>query len=189
MAQTSLLKPQTCFLHVIDVQESLMKQIHNVEKVIATIKLMIRCARILEVPILANTQYKKGLGLYVPELEMEMEGIERPDKVEFSCFGSSETVTLIDKLAPSVTNMLITGVETHICVYQTAMHALERGFTPYIVSDAVSSRHLEHHQAGLQRLANAGCVIGPAEMFIYELLGKAGTEQFKNVLPLIVEQG
>lgn len=189
MAESSFLKPQTSFLHVIDMQGSLMRQIHNVEAVTATAKLMMQCSKILGLPILANTQYKKGLGPYVPELEEMMSGIPRPDKVEFNAFANSETATLVNRLPASVTCMLIVGVETHICIYQTAMGALERGITPYIVSDAVSSRSPENHKAGLARMQAEGCVVGPAEMFIYEMLGKAGSPEFKQILPFIVERG
>lgn len=189
MAAEKLLTPQTCFLHVIDVQESLMKQIQNADGVVGTVRLMLRCARILGLPVLANTQYKKGLGPYVGDLEDEVRGVPRPDKVEFNAFANKETSARIRQLPGQITNMLIVGVETHICVCQTALAALASGITPYIISDGVSSRHLEHHQAGLARMAQAGCVVGPAEMFIYELLGRAGTPEFKQVLPLIVERG
>ncbi|WP_163337064.1 isochorismatase family protein [Desulfopila sp. IMCC35008] len=189
MAAPGLLKPETCFLHVVDVQESLMRQIHNAEAVAATVKLMLRCSKILGLSILANTQYRKGLGVYVPELEELMDGIPRPDKVEFNAFANNETAALVDKLPASVTCMLIVGVETHICIHQTAMGALARGITPYIVSDAVSSRTPENHRAGLARMQAEGCVVGPAEMFIYEMLGKAGSPEFKQILPFIVEKG
>lgn len=189
MAANGLLKPDTCFLHVVDVQESLMRQIHNAEEVAANVKLMLHCSKILGLPILANTQYKKGLGLYVPEIEELMEGVSRPDKVEFNAFANKETATLVDTLPASVTCMLIVGVETHICIHQTAMGALEKGITPYIVSDAVSSRTPENHQAGLARMQAEGCVVGPAEMFIYEMLGRAGSPEFKQILPFIVERG
>jgi nicotinamidase-related amidase len=189
MAESKLLNPQTCFLHVIDVQESLMRQIHNADTVVATVKLMLQCSKILGLSVLANTQYKKGLGLYVPELEGMMDDIPRPDKVEFNALANNETANLFDQLPSSVTRMLIVGVETHICIHQTAMGALARGITPYIVSDAVSSRNPENHKAALARMQAEGCVVGPAEMFIYEMLGKAGSPEFKQILPFIVERG
>jgi nicotinamidase-related amidase len=125
----------------------------------------------------------------VPEIEAMMDDIQRPDKVEFNAFANNETATLVSRLPASVTCMLIVGVETHICIHQTAMGALKRGITPYIVSDAVSSRSQENHQAGLARMRAEGCVVGPAEMFIYEMLGKAGSPEFKQILPFIVERG
>ena len=141
MVDENLLKPDTCFLHIIDVQESLMKQIHNADGVADVVLLMLRCARIMGMPVLANTQYKKGLGPYVGDLEEEVQGVPRPDKVEFNAFANKETASRVSRLPAPVTNMLIVGVETHICVCQTALGALSRGIKPYIVSDGVSSRH------------------------------------------------
>jgi nicotinamidase-related amidase len=186
MVNTRLLTPANCCLHIVDVQESLMRQIHEVRRVIDTAVLMIHAARILKIPIFANTQYRKGLGPYVPEIEALVESIPRPDKVEFNAFANHKTAELLAGLPKSVSTLVLVGVETHICIYQTAMGALQRGLTPWIVSDGVSSRLRESHEAGLQRLEKLGAIIGPAEMLIYELLGKAGTAQFKEILPYII---
>ncbi len=163
-----------------------MAHIHEADRVAANIARLIECAKILQVPILANTQYKKGLGLYVAELEEMMEGIPRPDKTEFNALTNIETRALVNKLPDSVTTLILAGVETHICIYQTAMGALERGLIPWVVADAVSSRTRANHELGLARLAAAGAIVGPAEMIIYELLGRAGTPEFKAILPYVV---
>ncbi len=188
MVTTTFLNPENSFLHLMDIQDSLMARIHNANGVIETAALLLQCAEVLELPIIANTQYKKGLGPYSASLQEAVAKVPCIDKVEFNVFANDETVAFINDLPASVTNMVMVGVETHICICQTALAALERGITPYVVSDGVSSRHLDYHEAALQRLAAAGAVIGPAEMFVYELLGKAGTPQFKEVLPLIVER-
>lgn len=189
MGNHTLLKPADCCLHIIDPQKSLMAQIHEADRVTKVIKLMIECARILNIPTIANTQYMKGLGPYVDELEGMMEGIPRPDKTEFSAYANEATQAVLHDLPTSVSTVIIVGVETHICIYQSAMGAMQRGLRPWIVSDAVSSRSLENHQLGLERLRGEGAVIGPAEMIIYELLGKAGTAEFKQVLPHIIAFG
>jgi isochorismate hydrolase len=89
-------------------------------------------------------------------------------------------------LPESVTTLILVGVETHICIYQTAMGAMEQGLTPWVVADAVSSRTKVNYQLGLSRLNAVGAIVGPAEMIIYELLGRAGTPEFKAMLPHIV---
>ncbi len=183
----TLVKPAECYLHIIDPQQSLMAHIHRAERVAAVIKLMLAGTGILNIPVIANTQYKKGLGGYVPLLEPLMEGIPRPDKTEFSAIANAATRTLIDTLPGTVNTMILVGVETHICIYQTAMGALERGLIPWIVADGVSSRSVENHELGLTALRSAGARVGPAEMIIYELLGKAGTPQFKEILPFILD--
>jgi len=181
-----LLTPAECCLHIIDPQQSLMTHIHQAEQVVKVITFMLAGARILSIPVIANTQYKKGLGAYVPELEALMEGIPRPDKTEFGALNNVETRALIDRLPATVNTMIMVGVETHICVYQTAIGALERGIVPWIVSDGTSARNVQHHELALAALRAAGAMIGPAEMIIYELLGRAGTPQFKEILPFIV---
>jgi nicotinamidase-related amidase len=186
MKNTSI-KPADCYLHVIDPQQSLMAHIYEAEKVAAVIGLMITSAKILNIPIIANTQYKKGLGGYVAELEPLLEGIPRPDKVEFNALADEETGKLVDQLPNTISTVILVGVETHICIYQTAMGALRRGLTPRIVADGVSSRNIQNHELGLAALRSSGVKVGPAEMIIYELLGKAGTPQFKEILPFILD--
>ena len=163
-----------------------MAHIHGAERVVANIARLIECARILKLPILANTQYKKGLGPYVPQLEGMMAGIPRPDKTEFNALANSETRALVDHLPGAVNTLILVGVETHICIYQTAMGALDQGLTPWVVADAVSSRTHANHELGLARLSAAGAIVGPAEMIIYELLGRAGTPEFKAMLPHVI---
>jgi hypothetical protein len=185
--KNTLVRPADCYLHVIDPQQSLMAHVYDAERVSTVIKFMLTGAGILNIPIIANTQYKKGLGPYVAELESLMEGIPRPDKTEFSALANEETEKLVDALPDSVNTMILVGVETHICIYQTAMGALERGLIPWVVADGVSSRSRENHGLGLAMLRAAGAKVGPAEMIIYELLGKAGTPKFKEILPFILD--
>ncbi len=181
-----LLVPQDVCLQVIDVQEKLMAKIHQADRVTATVELMMRCAAILHLPVVANTQYSKGLGPYVAPLEALAEGMTRFDKTEFNALANRETATFFDALPTTVNTVALVGVETHICVYQTAMALLARGLRVWVVSDGVSARRESDHQAGLSCLAAAGVIVGPAEMLVYELLGKAGTTEFKEILPLIV---
>lgn len=181
-----MLKPESCYLHIIDPQQRLMSQIHEAERVTCTIEKMIHCMEIMNVPIIANTQYKKGLGLYPVVLECLVAAVPRPDKLHFNALADPETSLLVEGLPSSVNSAILVGVETHICIYQTAMGLLERGIKPWIVSDGVSSRSRENHQLGLLRLREVGALVGPAEMLLYELLVKAGTPEFKAVLPHIV---
>lgn len=163
-----------------------MSQIHEAERVVDTITKMVHCAKILNLPIIANTQYKKGLGSYVSALEELMGEIPRPDKTEFNAIANPETKALVTNLPKKVNTAILVGVETHICIYQTALGLQELGITPWIVADGVSSRSETNSKLGLARLQNLGAAVGPAEMIVYELLGKAGTAQFKAVLPHIL---
>lgn len=181
-----LLTPENVCLHIIDVQQSLMAKIHGAKKVSSTVELMIHCAEILALPIVANTQYLKGLGPYVPELEPLVEKLDRFDKVEFNALANEATAAFIKSLPDTVTTVALVGVETHICIYQTAMGLLDQGLDVWVVTDGVSSRNIEDHRDGLARMRTMGVAMGPAEMLIYELLGRAGSQEFKKVLPYII---
>lgn len=184
--QNKLLAPENVCLQVVDVQKTLMSKIHGVEKVSSTVELMIRCSQVLGIPVVANTQYKKGLGPYVENVETLVTDIPQFDKVEFNAVANKETETFIDGLPQSVTTIALVGVETHICIYQTAMGLLQKGLDVWVVTDGVSSRNLDDHRDGLARLQTVGASLGPAEMLIYELLGKAGSQEFKQILPFII---
>jgi Isochorismatase family len=181
-----MLKPENCYIHIVDPQERLMPQIYEAERVVATIEKIVHCGRILGLPIIANTQYEKGLGAYVPPLEDLVAGVPRPDKTEFNALANDETRTLVAGLPKTVNTAILVGVETHICIYQTAMGLLDSGLTPWVVVDGVSSRTAQNSDLGLGRLQAVGAVLGPMEMILYELLGKAGTPEFKAILPHIL---
>lgn len=179
----SFLRSEQCCLYVVDPQEKLMAHIHEADRVSRNIGLMIHLARTLDFPVVANTQYRKGIGPIVPELAQLLEDVTCPDKICFNGFGDAGVRSEIEKLPPSVDTLFVCGVETHICIYQTVVGALQAGFKVWVVADAVSSRSPLHDRLGQERLRELGAVLAPAEMIIYELLQKAGTEQFKAMLP------
>ncbi len=182
-ASDCILNPRRCCLMVIDPQERLMKAIHKADKVVKNTTLMIHCCRTFGIPILATTQYLKGLGPFVPEIADLLSDVPAIDKVEFNAFANPKIRGFLKGLSPCIDTLLITGVETHICIYQTAAGALNNGYRPWVVADAVSSRDKRNKKYGLSRLTTMGITVGPAEMAIYELLGKAGTAEFKTMLP------
>ncbi len=183
--EISFLQAKQCCLYVIDPQERLMAHIHEAERVIKNIGLMIQLANTFSIPILANTQYKKGIGPVVPELAELLFEVPCPDKVEFNAMSNPAVRAELDRLDEAVDTLLICGVETHICIYQTARSAVEAGYRVRVVADAVSSRTLKNDSYGQQRLREIGVAVEPAEMIIYELLQKAGTAEFKAMLPYL----
>lgn len=177
------LVPERCCLLVIDPQERLMAHIHNADRVAKNISLMIRLARVFSLPKVACTQYKKGIGPFVPEVDELLEGTISIDKLEFNALANDQVRAALDDLSSEVDTLLVCGVETHICIYQTGLGALQACYDVRIVADGVSSRTSENHALGLARLREAGAVVMPAEMIIYEFLQKAGTAAFKDMLP------
>ena len=140
-------------------------------------------------PLVATTQYARGLGPTVPEIaELAGDG-EVIDKTCFGCFGSEEFGRALEERAAGRGSLLVMGIETHICVLQTVLGALGRGLTAHVASDAVSARSEHDHERGLERMAAAGAVLSTAEMAVYELLGASDTAAFKALLPLLRERG
>jgi nicotinamidase-related amidase len=176
------LEAKQCALIVIDIQEKLLPPIFEKEQLIKNAQLLIRLAGILKIPTIATAQYTKGLGNTVPEIRSLVpdSGI---DKQVFSCFGSDVFCSMLKRLPGRRNTLLLCGMESHICVMQTALNALREGYLVHVASDAVSSRTEWNWKVGLERMRAAGAVISSTEMMIYELLRSSNTEAFKQMLP------
>jgi len=176
------LDAEQCALIVIDIQEKLLPPIFQREQLIKNAQLLIRLAGILKIPTITTAQYTKGLGNTVPEIRSLVpdSGI---DKQVFSCFGSDVFCSMLKRLPGRRNTLLLCGMESHICVMQTALNALRDGYLVHVASDAVSSRTEWNWKIGLERMRAAGAVISSTEMMIYELLRSSGTEAFKQMLP------
>ena len=175
------LDPAECALIVIDIQEKLLPPIFERERVVKNSQLLIRAAGILKIPTIATTQYAKGLGETVSDVKSLLPS-EPIDKQMFSCFGSDVFCSVVKRLPGRRNTVLLCGMESHICVAQTALAALRDGYLVHVASDAVSSRTEWNWRIGLDRMRAAGAVISSTEMIIYELLRSSGTEEFKKML-------
>ncbi len=176
--EQALLKRDRCLLVVIDAQQRLMPVIHEHQGITENLVRLARFAGIIDLPVVVTEQQK--LGSTLPELARHLP--EPVSKISFDCFGCPEFVRALDDLGRDT--LVLTGVESHICVAQTALSALGR-YRVQVVSDAVGSRSPHNLEVALRRLQAAGVEITSTEMFIYELLGRAGTEEFKATLPLV----
>ncbi len=177
------LEAEQCALVVIDIQEKLLPPIFQKEQLVRNAQLLIRAAGILKIPALVSTQYAKGLGATVPEVASLLAGTEAIDKTMFSCFGSDVFCTLLKRLPGQRNTLLLCGMESHICVTQTALAALREGYLVHVASDAVSSRTEWNWRVGLDRMRAAGAVISSTEMMIYELMRASSSASFKELLP------
>jgi nicotinamidase-related amidase len=179
------LEAERCALIVIDIQEKLLPPIFQKEQMVRNAQLLIRAAGILKIPRLVSTQYAKGLGGTVPDIASLLGGTEAIDKTMFSCFGSDAFCGVLKRLPGQRTTLLLCGMETHICVAQTALAALREGYLVHVASDAVSSRTEWNWKIGLERMRAAGAVISSTEMMIYELMRASSSASFKEMLPYL----
>jgi nicotinamidase-related amidase len=180
-AARRMLRAEDCALCVIDIQEKLLPAIWEKERVLTNSQMLIRLALMLEIPILASTQYKKGLGETVPEIASLLPDVHFVDKLEFGCFGNGDFCSSVATLAGRNT-LLVCGIEAHICVTQTVLGALNSGNVVHVAADAVSSRTELNWRIGIERMRDAGAVISSTEMMMYELMGRSGTPVFKEML-------
>ncbi|MFZ0201756.1 MAG: hydrolase [Candidatus Sulfotelmatobacter sp.] len=179
------LEADRCALVVVDIQEKLLPPIFQKEQLVRNAQLLIRAAGVLKIPALASTQYAKGLGATVPEVASLLPETEAIDKNLFSCFGSEVFCTLLKRLPGNRNTLLLCGMESHICVTQTALAALRDGYIVHVASDAVSSRTEWNWKIGLERMRAAGAVISSTEMMIYELMRSSASPAFKEMLPYL----
>ena len=178
--------PDRAALLVIDVQERLAPAMpaDRLPDVLRNTRILIETAREFVLPILVSEQYPKGLGPTVPEIRAVLpDGCAPAPKTAFSCCGEPAFAPLFDQIAGR--DLILCGIETHVCVLQTALDLLEQGRRVYVAADAVASRTTLNWQTGLDLMRQAGAVIGTTEVFAFGLVRTAGTEQFKRVSRMV----
>ena len=173
---------QNAAVVVVDMQEKLMATMPRRAEVVAAADKLIRAARLLQVPTLVTAQYIKGLGPICAELAEATAGLAPIEKIAFSCCGSEDFTRAIKECGRK--RVILCGVETHVCVQQTAFDLMSSDHTVYIAADAVCSRREMDYAVAVERMRDFGAVITTVEALVYELLREAGTPQFKQVLPL-----
>jgi len=179
------LSPSSSAFMIVDIQDRLMPVIEGREQVVKNAALLLKAAKVMKMPVLATTQYVARIGELLPEIKAELDGIRPVDKMEFGGFNNKDVKRAVDHLPREVDTLIIFGVETHICIYQTVIGALMAGYKVWVPADAVSSRTRHNHRTGLNRIREIGGVVANTELIIYELLHKAGTEEFKALLPFL----
>jgi len=178
-----MLDVQKCCLVVVDVQGKLAQLMHAGEVLFKNIQILIQAAKILNIPILWCQQCPAALGPTVPEIAELLGGNEPINKSTFSCCGDEAFNAKLNKLARN--QVLLCGIETHVCIYQTAVDLLARGFHVDVPADAVSSRTLDNKQIAIRRMAGRGVNITSVEMALFELLRTAEHPKFRQIAKLI----
>jgi nicotinamidase-related amidase len=179
----NMLKIENAVLLVIDIQEKLWKVMHEKEALKENAQKLIKGMNIMNVPVILTEQNPKGIGPTLPDISELMEGIEPLIKFTFSCCKEPPFMEKIQKI--NRRQFLICGIETHICVYQTALELMKAGYEVYVVADAVTSRSAFNKDVALSRLQSEGVKLTVTEMAIYELMETAKSPHFKPMLQII----
>jgi nicotinamidase-related amidase len=178
-----MLKPSDTLLLIVDIQEKLFRTMHAKEDLLANVLRLVRGAKALGVPIVWVEQNPKGLGPTVPEIAALMPELTPISKFSFSCCDNEACMRALRQSDRG--NVLVSGIETHICVYQTAMDLRAAGFEVEVVADACSSRTPENKRIGLEKSRSAGAAVTSVETVLFELLRVAEGPVFKEILNVV----
>ncbi|GIW22234.1 MAG: hydrolase [Candidatus Sericytochromatia bacterium] len=178
------IKSEDSLLLIIDIQEKLFPHISNNKILLENVIKLIKGIKILKLPILITEQYTKGLGFTLDEIKQELDLEYKPfEKMAFSCCKEDIFFQKLKDLNKK--NIVICGIETHVCVLQTCIDLLENGFNPIIVEDCVSSRKENDKKIAINRMNNEGSLITTYESILLELCVKSGTDIFKSISKII----
>lgn len=178
-----MLTAETAVLVVIDVQGKLATLMHEREALFDNVGRMIRGARVLGIPVIWNEQLPDKLGPTIPRIKELLTGVEPLVKKTFSCCGNDGFVRRLAGLGRG--QVLVVGMETHVCVYQTARDLLHSGYEVYLVADAVSSRTLENKRLAIEALTGAGARVTSVEMALFEMVVVAEGDQFRQISHIV----
>ena len=174
---------EKCCLVVVDVQDKLAQAMDDKQALFDNIEILIKTAGALDIPILWCQQNRRALGATIEQLAKHLVGIEAVDKMSFSCCGDERFNERFAALGKN--QVILCGIETHVCICQTALDLLETDCQVHVIAAAVSSRTVANKRIGLDRLGRAGAIVSSTEMVLFELLKTAEHEKFKELARLI----
>ncbi len=178
-----MLTADASVLLLIDIQGNLAQLMHDRQTLFKNLQILIKSARILDVPIVWMEQIPEKLGHTVPVVAGLLRDRRPMAKTTFSCCADPDIMAAIE--AAGRRQVLVTGIETHICVYQSTRDLLQRGFEVHVISDAVSSRVIENKEIGLARMKQEGALISSVEMALFEMLREAAGDRFRQIVKLL----
>lgn len=182
----SRLKGDNAVLVVVDVQGKLAQLMWRKEALFDNLQRLVKGARVLELPVVWVEQNPEGLGPTIPELTALLEGVKPVSKFSFSCCGTPAFVEALGKTGRR--QVVLCGIETHVCVYQSAMDMLAMGYEVHVASDCVSSRCRDDRDIGLEKMRALGASVTGVETALFEMLGEASGDKFKAILKIVRPQ-
>jgi len=180
---SKLLKPEKTALLIIDIQERILPVINNHQLIVDNTLKLIKGFKVLGLPIYFTEQYPKGLGPTTQSIAEELGDLKPFDKMSFSCSGAEDLFEEFKK--KKLSQIVISGIEAHVCVQQTVLDLVENNFQVNLAADAVSSRKEKDYQTAVDRMRNHGAEISTTESILFELLNVCGTPQFKEISKLV----
>ena len=170
-------------LIIIDMQEKLFPVIHNKEVLLNNIEILIKGFQLFDFPILVTEQVPHKLGKTIDPISSLFENFAPIVKSSFSCVGESKFISALDNLDSS--DIVLVGIETHVCVYQTAMDLINKNKHVEVVTNGVASRNIENHNVSLSRMDKHGVFLNTVEMLLFSIQQKAEGERFRQLIKLL----
>ena len=177
------ISPKVNALIIVDIQEKIINPVFNKDSITKNIKKLIDSYQILEENIFVSEQNPLKLGKTIPEL-LPKGGFNKIEKMEFSLANIKEFLKELKN--KKITNLIVCGIETHICIQQTVLDCLQKGFEVILISDAMGSRNRVDHEIALQRMMQKGAILTTTESIIFELCKTANRKEFKEIREIIV---
>jgi nicotinamidase-related amidase len=178
-----LLSRDRSLLLVVDVQERLLPTIADHQSLLCAVQLLVRAARRLQVPVVVSEQYPKGLGSTVAALQADLTDIPRFEKLQFSAAGG-----IHEFLNGDISQIILCGIETHVCILQTALDLISHGLQVFVVSDAAGSYSPDDRLVAIQRMRDSGCIMMSSESVVFEWCETAAAGEFKDLSRLVRER-
>jgi nicotinamidase-related amidase len=179
----NLLDKEHTGLVIVDVQTKLMDVMAQKERVIDNLVRLLHLSKLFNIPVLLTEQYPRIMGYTQPEIKEALPHYDPIQKMDFNCCAVESFNDRLKSLG--LINILLTGVESHICVFQTCFSLLEKGHNVHVPQDAVDSRTKENRRVGIELMEKAGAVMTSTETVIFQILRRAGTKEFKEMLKLV----
>ena len=177
-----VLRNQTASV-IIDIQDRLFVHMHENEKLVSNTVKLIEGLKVMQIPVILNQQYTKGLGETIPPVKSALDNTEHVEKMTFSCCDEPEFFSQLKNLDKKF--VVIAGIETHVCVLQTVVDLIAAGFVPVVVEDCVSSRNVNDKKVAIKRMRSEGAIITTAESILFELLRNVKDDAFKAISKLV----
>ncbi|TFG96405.1 MAG: hydrolase [Calditrichales bacterium] len=168
---------------VIDIQDKLLPHIFEHERVVANTRKLIAGLQVLDIPLIVTEQYPKGLGPTVSEIREMFPNFETIEKMSFSCCDHPPFAAHLEGIGRM--QLIISGIEAHVCVLQTVMDAVRLNYQPVVIADCISSRKPDDMTIAVERMHREGAIISTVESILFELCREAGTDTFRQISKLI----
>ncbi len=183
MRHPRVLDSKQAMLLIVDVQESFRKQLKDLDNLTRNITILAEAAKILKVPVVLTEQYPQGLGKTIAEIAACLGEHKYFEKTSFSCGDAPGFLEMMESIGRN--QVIICGIEAHVCVNQTTHSLMANDYTVHVVADAIASRSQRNKDMGWEKMISSGAVPSCVEMALFEMLGESGTEQFKAVQRLV----